>query len=150
MTRRLQYSDITVVQRYTVDLKISDLLDRTRLQTRLQTRLRLSKNLILFLSSNTINSRALKEEIDYGINNQGLPVIVVYPEYNTKESLLINGSLKKAVKDIWNNLPIFRESMNKVPTLHVPWDKSLIKKSLLDRDFMLSTKLERGTFHYKI
>jgi hypothetical protein len=30
----------------------------------------------------------LREEIDYAINDQGLPVIVINPEYDTKESLL--------------------------------------------------------------
>ncbi len=75
---------------------------------------------MLFLSSNTANSRALREEIDYGINDQGLPVIVVYPEYDTKESLLSDGLLNQAVRELWDNLPIFRDSMKNVPTLHVP------------------------------
>ncbi|MGA4814776.1 TIR domain-containing protein [Pseudomonas aeruginosa] len=38
------------------------------------------------MSSITTNSRALREEIDYGINDQGLPVIVVYPEYATRKA----------------------------------------------------------------
>ena len=38
------------------------------LKPRLHQRLRNSKNIILFLSENTRNSRALREEIDYGIN----------------------------------------------------------------------------------
>ena len=46
------------------------------LKPRIRERLRNSKNLVLFLSSITKNSRALREEVDYGINNQGLPVIV--------------------------------------------------------------------------
>lgn len=50
------------------------------LKPRLRQRLRNSKNIILFLSENTRNSRALREEIDYGINVLGLPVIVVYPD----------------------------------------------------------------------
>ena len=78
------------------------------LKPRLRERLRNSKNIILILSSITTNSRALREEIDYGINDQGLPVIVVYPEYATKESLLVGGSLKQAVKNLWGNLPVFR------------------------------------------
>ena len=49
------------------------------LKPRLRERLRSSKNIVLFLSSNTVSSRALREEIDYGINDQGLPVIVIYP-----------------------------------------------------------------------
>ena len=39
------------------------------LMPRLRQRLRNSKNIILFLSDRTINSRALREEIDYGINS---------------------------------------------------------------------------------
>ena len=54
------------------------------LKPRLRERLRSSKNIVLFLSSNTVSSRALREEIDYGINDQGLPVIVIYPEYDSK------------------------------------------------------------------
>lgn len=44
------------------------------LKERLHERLRNSKNIILFLSSNTKYSQALKEELDYGINVLGLPV----------------------------------------------------------------------------
>ncbi|WP_457941858.1 TIR domain-containing protein [Vreelandella alkaliphila] len=119
------------------------------LKPRLRERLRASKNIVLFLSSNTKNSRALREEIDYGINDQGLPVIVIYPEYDSKESLLTNGSLKPAVKKLWDNLPILRDSIKNVPTLHVPWKKSLVEKSLRDEDFMLGTKTNPSIFIYK-
>ncbi|MGZ0018151.1 TIR domain-containing protein [Nitrosomonas sp. wSCUT-2] len=112
----------------------------TTLKPRLRERLRNSKNIVLLLSSNTANSRALREEIDYGINDQGLPVIVIYPEYDTKESLLLNDSLKQSVKNLWNNLPIFRDSMNKVPTLHIPIKKEIIEASLKNSDFMLLTR----------
>ena len=47
------------------------------LKPRLRARLRNSKNIILFLSSNTVNSRALREEIEYGINELKLPIIVI-------------------------------------------------------------------------
>lgn len=119
------------------------------LKPRLRERLRNSKNIILFLSSNTKNSRALKEEIDYGINHQGLPVIVVYPEYDSKESLLTNGSIKQSVKNLWNNLPIFRDSMSKVPTLHVPIKKDVIETALTNKDFMLATKATPDYYWYK-
>lgn len=120
----------------------------TTLKPRLRERLRISKNIVLFLSSYTANSRALREEIDYGINDQGLPVIVIYPEYETKESLLTNGSLKQAVKNLWNSLPVFRDSMKNVPTIHVPMNKNLIEKSLSDKDFMVTTKTNVGIFRY--
>lgn len=48
------------------------------LKPRLHTRLDNSKNIILFLSSITANSRALREEMNYGIGTKGLPVIVIY------------------------------------------------------------------------
>lgn len=118
------------------------------LKPRLRERLRSSKNIVLFLSSNTVSSRALREEIDYGINDQGLPVIVIYPEYDSKESLLTNGNLKTSVKNLWNKLPIFRDSMGKVPTLHVPLKQSLIKSALNNTDFMLATKVDPGIFRY--
>jgi predicted CoA-binding protein len=122
----------------------------TTLKPRLRERLRSSKNIVLFLSSNTANSRALREEIDYGINDQGLPVIVVYPEYDTKESLLTNDVLKQSVKNIWDKLPIFRDSMSKVPTLHVPMKKDIIEMSLNNEGFMLATKADPNVYWYKL
>ncbi|WP_434211880.1 TIR domain-containing protein [[Pseudomonas] boreopolis] len=119
------------------------------LKPRLRERLRNSKNIILILSSITTNSRALREEVDYGINNQGLPVIVVYPEYATKESLLAGGSLKQEVKGLWGNLPVFRDSMSKVPTLHVPMNKDLIKQALNNGNFMVSSKGNPDFYWYK-
>ena len=118
------------------------------LKPRLRERLRSSKNIVLFLSSITANSRALREEIDYGINDQGLPVIVIYPEYDSKEGLLTNGALKQSVKNLWDKLPIFRDSMKEVPTLHVPMKKELIKTALQDEGFMVGTKKESGIYRY--
>lgn len=122
----------------------------TTLKPRLRERIRNSKNIVFFLSSNTVNSRALKEEIDYGINNQELPVIVIYPEFDSKENLLINGSLKQSVKNLWDKLPIFKNSMSKVPTLHIPIKKEIIKAALEDSDFMLVTKRNPDYYWYKI
>ena len=120
----------------------------TTLKPRLRERLRASKNVVLILSSATTNSRALREEIDYGINDQGLPVIVIYPEYDSKESLLANGSIKQSVKTLWDKLPVFRDSMSEVPTLHVPMAKTLITQALKDTNFMLATKCASGCFRY--
>src|SRR5690606_22854465 len=118
------------------------------LKPRLRERIRNSKNLVLFLSSGTINSRALREEIDYAINDQGLPVIVIYPDYETKEALLSNGGLSDAVRALWGKVPVFRDSMSKVPTVHVPMNKALIEKTLKNPDFMLATKKAPGIFRY--
>lgn len=120
------------------------------LKPRLRDRLAKSKNIILFLSERTVSSRALREEIDYGINTQGLPVIVVYPDYDSKASLLKDGSLKQEIKDLWNNLPIFRDSMDKVPTLHIPMKKDIIKMALEDKELMVNSKIKHGCFHYKV
>jgi hypothetical protein len=121
----------------------------TTLKPRLRERIRSSKNIVLFLSSNTVNSRALREEIDYGINDQGLPVIIIYSEYDSKESLVSNASLKPSVKSLWGKLPILRESMHKVPTLHVPIKKEIVEAALKDTDFMLDTKTTADFYWYK-
>lgn len=118
------------------------------LKPRLRERLRNSKNIVLFLSSNTVNSRALREEIDYGINDQGLPVIVIYPEYADKQSLLTAGNLKQELKNLWNKLPVFRDSIKNVPTLHVPLSKNLIDESLRNEKFTVAAKVSSDTFWY--
>ncbi len=118
------------------------------LKPRLRERLRNSKNIVLILSSITTSSRALREEVDYGINDQSLPVIVIYPEYATKESLLVDGSLKQSVKNLWGNIPVFRDSMSKVATLHVPLNKELIKKSLQDEGFIIGSKKAPDVYRY--
>lgn len=118
------------------------------LKPRLHERINNSKNIVLILSSITKNSRALREEIDFGINTDELPVIVVYPEFKEKSDIASNGNIKKQVKDLWDNLPIFRDSMNKVPTIHVPYNKTLIKKALEDEDFMVNSKTDAKAYFY--
>lgn len=120
------------------------------LKPRLHDRLNMSKNIILILSSITKSSRALREEIDFGINTNGLPVIVIYPEFKEKSDIIDceKEEIKKVIKDLWDKLPIFRDSMSKVPTIHIPINKALIVKSLNDPDFNVATKAESGLFHY--
>ena len=120
----------------------------TTLKPRLRERLRNSKNIVLFLSERTVSSRALREELDYGINTLGLPVIVVYPDYDSKQSILSGGNLKKEVKDLWNKLPVFRDSMSKVPTLHIPMNKEVISTALKNSGFKIATKKEPGIYKY--
>ncbi len=122
------------------------------LKPRLRERLKCSKNIILFLSSVTKNSKALKEEIDYGINTLGLPVIIIYPEYKDKQSLLtLTGkSLKNSVKSLWDNLPILRDSKSTVPVLHVPLSKDLIKSALSNLKFMINSKCDPNDYFFKI
>ncbi len=118
------------------------------LKPRLHERLRLSVNLILFLSSNTTNSRALREEINYAINILNLPIIVIYPEYSDLSDIHDNNGFTYNVKNLWNKLPIFRDNKHKVPVLHTPMSKELIKMALIDRDFRINTKGDRGDYYY--
>ncbi len=121
------------------------------LKPRLQDRLNKSKNIILFLSFHTSNSRALREEIDFGINTNGLPIIVVYPDYSEKSDIIncSSNTIKQPIKNLWDNLPKFRDSMSAVPTIHVPNKKSLIEKALNDPDFRVTTKCTASTYFYK-
>jgi len=120
------------------------------LKPRLRDRINNSKNLILFLSSSTISSKALREEIDYAIDQKGLPVIVIYPEYSEKSDIRNSTSktFKKQITDLWDKLPIFKKLMTEVPTLHIPMKKSLIQKGLEDDDFMVNTKGKASRYFY--
>ena len=121
------------------------------LKPRLRERLRNSKNIILFLSKYTSNSRALREEIDYGINTLGLPVIVIYPDLKTKEDLRTydKTDLSNAVKNLWNKLPVFRDSKSKVPVLHIPMKKDIISDSLDNSDFIVNSGKTPNDYFFK-
>ena len=120
------------------------------LKPRIRERLRNSKNIVLFLSSITKNSRALREEVDYGINIMGLPVIVIYPDYGEKSDIRVceSKSIKMQIRTLWHNLPTFRESMKNVPTLHIPKNSQLIRRALENDDFKVRTKGRAGAFSY--
>ena len=120
------------------------------LKQRLHDRLDVSKNIILFLSKNTKNSDALREEIDYGINAKGLPVIVIYPDFSEKSDIWCSTGTRKQVRDLWDRLPVFRSSMDMVATLHVPYKKSLITSALNDPDFKVQTMADAGCYHYRL
>ncbi|MBK1695413.1 hypothetical protein CKO09_11790 [Chromatium weissei] len=120
------------------------------LKPRLRERLNNSKNIVLFLSECTKNSKALREEISYGVGTKGLPVIVVYTDYEEKSDIINYKSktAKQQIKRLWDALPEFRDSMSKVPTIHIPNKKELIERALHDTDFMVSTKCAKGIFFY--
>lgn len=120
------------------------------LKQRLRDRLDISKNIILILSDNTKNSQALREEIEYGINTKGLPVIVIYPDFKDKSDIWCSTGMRKQVKNLWDKLPKFRDNMDKVATLHVPYKKTLITSALKDSDFKVQTMTDAGQYHYKI
>jgi hypothetical protein len=120
------------------------------LKPRLRQRLRNSKNIILYLSDNTKSSRALREEIEYGINTLELPIIVVYPDFKTKEDLLNNDNTRfnNTVIALWDKLPIFRNSKSKVPILHVPMNKETIRKALNNANFRVGSEKKAGDYFY--
>lgn len=118
------------------------------LKSRLHERLNMSKNIVLILSDITKNSMALREEIDYGINICGLPVIVIYPNFTEKTDIWEASGIKNQVKRLWDHLPIFRDSMNKVATIHVPYKKDLIKSALNDDDFKVVTMKDTRCYHF--
>ena len=100
------------------------------LKPRIHDRLNNSKNIVLFLSSITKNSRALREEMNFGIGTNELPVIVVYPEYGEKSDIINCSSktIRQQIKNLWDKLPAFRDSMGDVPTIHIPNKKARIEK----------------------
>ena len=108
------------------------------LKPRLHQRLNASKNIILILTSSTKNSRALREEIDYGCNTLGLPLIIVYPEMS-KTDIGDKENLSPKVMKLWSNLPVLKKALENVPSLHVPFDKELIRSALSNHDFTVQS-----------
>ena len=123
----------------------------TTLKPRLHERLKASKNIIMILSSLTADSRALSEELTYGIRECKLPVIVVYPEYEEKGGIAYpSGNIKQSIKMLWDRLPAFRDNMYSVPTCHIPMNKDLLKKCLKDERFMVNTKGNPGPYCFLV
>lgn len=113
------------------------------LKPRLRERLRNSKNIILFLSSHTKSSRALTEEIEYGVGELGLPVIVVYPDFCP---ILSDGNLDRRAIGLWDKLPTFKRLMDRVPTIHIPMKKESVAAALNAPDFMVGSKCIAGRY----
>jgi hypothetical protein len=106
--------------------------------------------MIFFLSNNTKNSQAVREEINHAININQIPVIVVYPDFKEKSDIINCGSnsIKKKIQDMWSQVPIFRDSKHKVPFLHIPLKKELIRAALSDPSFRFSTKAAPNYYFY--
>jgi len=121
------------------------------LKPRLRERLRTSKNIVMFLGVATLNSKALREEIDYGINSLGLPIIVIYPDLKSSNDLLTldKTRLNSTVTALWDKVPIFRDSKSKVPVLHVPLNKENIRNALNNSDFRLGSGKPSSDYYYK-
>lgn len=117
------------------------------LKQRLHQRLNMSKNIILFLSKTTKNSDALSEEINYGINSEGLPIIVVYPDYREKSDIVQLNWIKPQVKELWNNIRGFKENMYKIATLHIPYKKDLLVSALRKKTFTVQSMTAPGAYY---
>lgn len=102
------------------------------------------------LSNITRNSRALREEIDYRINVQGLPVIVIYPDFDSKGDIADSYGIRGRVRDLWDLLPVFRDSMRKIPTIYVPYKKALIRAAFEDEKFMINSKIDTKDYYYSL
>lgn len=76
----------------------------------------------------------------------GLPVIVVYPDIKDEYYLVSSGKFSFYVTSLWAKLPIFRNHMNAVPVLHIPYKKDFIRRALQDENFMINTKTEPGNY----
>ena len=140
--------DFPFIDAHSKTYNVRDDSEWETLKKRLHERLDVSKNLILILSQNTKNSKALREETDYAINKKGLPVIVIYPDFKKKSDISDNNEICKQVKDLWDKLPVFRDNMNKVVTLHVPYNKALITSALNDSDLKVQTKTKVKCYIY--
>ena len=120
------------------------------LKPRLQERLRNSKNIILFLSKDTCSSRALREEISYGMCYLDLPVIVVYPDYTSNVWISDgNNHPSQWAQRLWDNLPVFRDNLSNHPTCHVPFNKEYITQALNDPDFTIQHKKSNFCWCYR-
>ena len=102
-----------------------------------------SKNIILFLSSNTKPSKALTEEIEYGVGTLKLPIIVVYPEF---DPIAAGGYFDSRVFELWSALPAFKRLMNTVPTVHVPMRKDDISRALSSPGYQVQSKTKPGLY----
>ena len=95
---------------------------------------------------------ALREEMNYGICCLNLPVIVVYPEFVNVSDIYYLGksgkSFKSQIKSLWNILPAFRDNMDKVATLHIPYKKDYIARALINPGFTLQHMTKPGRYFY--
>lgn len=119
----------------------------TTLKPRLRERLRNSKNIILFLSEITKDSQALHEELEYGVYQLGLPIIIVYPDFNSYEGIVTHDRrLTKKASSLLGKLPPLRDAAQYVPCVHVPMVKADILVALNESDFTVQNACNPGNY----
>ncbi len=142
-TWKKKYADFPFIDAHGKTYNVRDSSDwESTLKPRLHERLRMSKNIILFLSDITKQSRALCEEITYGIDVCELPVIVVYPNM---KFVGYGDQLSARAVARWDNLPCLKSRIKDVPTAHVPLKKEHLERALTDPRFSVCTKTENCT-----
>lgn len=102
------------------------------IRPRIHERLNNANKFILILSRNTHQSWAINEEIEYGIGVLHLPVVVIYPEYNSIEDLLDEetADYNSSVKKLWDRLPSFKKYIGKVDIQHLPMNREVLINSI--------------------
>lgn len=80
----------------------------------------------------------MNEELDYGINVKGLPLIVVYPELTLDEIVDADRMVSDRARKLWNAVPRLEKYMEAVYTQHVPFDKRMIHEAHTTIDRLIS------------
>ena len=75
---------------------------------------------------------------------------MIYPDFTEKSDIWCSTGIRKQVKDLWDKLPVFRDNMDGVATLHVPYKKALIASALKDPDFKIQTVTKAGIYYYSL
>lgn len=71
----------------------------------------------------------MNEELDYGINAKGKPLLVVYPELTMEEIIETDGKVSDKARKLWSAVPEIEIYMRKVYTQYVPFDKNAIHEA---------------------
>ena len=61
--------------------------------------------------------------------------------------IVSNGQLSNRVNLLWDKLPILKEAMTKVPTLHIPMKKEYIETALSNSELTVQNK-GKGNLQY--
>ena len=75
---------------------------------------------------------------------------MIYPDFDSKGDIADSNGIRRQVRDLWDLLPVFRDNMYKVPTIHVPYKKNLIKAALEDEKFMVNSKKDRKDYYFTV
>lgn len=97
-----------------------------------------SKNIILILTSYTRETDVMNEELDYGINVKGKPLLVVYPELTMEEIIETDGKVSDKARKLWSAVPRLDKLVDIVYAQHVPFNKIMLQRSFLSVDEWIS------------